>query len=176
MIKIILISGKAESGKDSTAILLKQSLEASGKKVLIVHYADYLKFICRQYYNWDGNKDEKGRHILQYIGTDVIRKRKPSFWVEIVIMLLSVLNLDYDFAIIPDCRFLDEISLMKKEYDTVAVNVVRLNYTNSLTPEQKIHPSETALDEFTFDYVLESEDGLDNLEKSVEKFIIAYNL
>ena len=72
--KVITISGKAQNGKDTTARLLKDVLEDDGNTVLIAHYADLLKYICKQFFGWDGNKDEQGRHTLQYVGTDVIRK------------------------------------------------------------------------------------------------------
>ena len=45
--KVITISGKAQNGKDTTAGLLKAALEADGYKVLITHYADLLKYICK---------------------------------------------------------------------------------------------------------------------------------
>ena len=47
--KVITISGKAQNGKDTTAGLLKSALEADGYKVLITHYADLLKYICKQF-------------------------------------------------------------------------------------------------------------------------------
>ena len=74
---VIMISGKAESGKDFTASILKEELEKKGRKILIVHYADYLKFIAKEYFGWDGVKDEKGRNIFAY------RKRSSS--VEVVV-------------------------------------------------------------------------------------------
>ena len=48
--KVIAISGKAQNGKDTTAGLLKSALEADGYKVLITHYADLLKYICKQFW------------------------------------------------------------------------------------------------------------------------------
>lgn len=82
MMKILLISGKAQHGKDTTAGMLKEQLESDGYRVLIAHYADLLKFICRQYFDWNGEKDEAGRHTLQYVGTDIIRKEHPDYWVD----------------------------------------------------------------------------------------------
>ena len=45
--KIITISAKARNGKDFCANLIKQKLESRGNKVLITHYADLLKYICK---------------------------------------------------------------------------------------------------------------------------------
>ena len=58
--KVICISGKAQHGKDTTAAILKELLEADGKSVKIAHFADLLKFICKTYFDWDGQKDERG--------------------------------------------------------------------------------------------------------------------
>ena len=62
--KVILISGKARSGKDTLAKVLGDYLKEQGKDVLITHYADSLKYICETVFKWDGKKDEKG--ILFY--------------------------------------------------------------------------------------------------------------
>ena len=167
--RVITISGKAEAGKDFTASIMKEILEeVDNKRVLIVHYADYLKFIAKQYYGWDGTKSKQGRELLQRLGTDVIRKRQPDFWVNVVCRLLSALEPDYDVAIIPDCRFPNEIDKMRICFtNTISVQVVRLNYENALTPEQRLHPSETALDDYPMDYVMEAESGREYIEEQV---------
>ena len=56
---VILISGKARSGKDSFANALSEILQSKDKKVLITHYADLLKYVCRQFFDWNGEKDEQ---------------------------------------------------------------------------------------------------------------------
>ena len=67
--KIINISGKAMAGKDTCALILKEKLESKNKKVLITHFADLVKYVSKQFFNWNGIKDEQGRTILQRIGT-----------------------------------------------------------------------------------------------------------
>lgn len=161
---VITVSGKAEAGKDFLAGILKEKLESKGKKVIIVHYADYLKFISKQYFGWDGTKSEEGRKILQTVGTEIVRKRNPDFWVNIACMLLKVFKDDYDYAIIPDCRFPNEIEIMKSEFNTLSVNIIRLNYENHLTPEQRLHPSEVSLDNYNFDIILSAQSGREYVE------------
>ena len=63
--KVIGIAGKAESGKSSFASILKEELEGQGKKVLLINYGDFVKFIAEKYYNWNGEKDVNGRALLQ---------------------------------------------------------------------------------------------------------------
>lgn len=167
-----MIAGKARNGKDSSAIFIKEKLESQGKKVLITHYADLVKYVCEKFFNWNGQKDEVGRTILQYVGTDVVRIQRPNFWVDFIIDILTLFKDEWDYVLIPDCRFPNELNRYNEEWDTTTVRVNRLNFENDLTEEQKNHISETALDSYNFDYYIESESGLDNLEKEVDKFLL----
>ena len=45
MTKVICIGGKAQNGKDTSAVVFSQVLADRGNKTLVVHYADLLKFI-----------------------------------------------------------------------------------------------------------------------------------
>ena len=47
--KVICISGKAQHGKDTVAKLIAQILEGYGNRVLITHFGDLLKYICKIY-------------------------------------------------------------------------------------------------------------------------------
>ena len=172
MKKLILISGKAQHGKDFTANTLKGKLELQDQKVLIVHYGDYVKSVCRDYFGWNGNKDEKGREILQKIGTDKARKNNPNIWVTVINELIKALAEDYDYILIPDTRFPNEINFMiREDYDVVSVRVNRIGFESTLTDEQKLHSSETALDKFNFDYYMNCETGYDSVHTAVEKLI-----
>lgn len=151
---VITISGKAECGKDTTAKELKTQLENMGYSVLICHYADLLKYICKTFFDWDGNKDEEGRTLLQMVGTETIRTKEPNYWVDFIKQILRFFKDEWDFVLIPDTRFPNEINLMKEEFHTVSIKVVRPNYENHLTEEQRQHASEVALDDFSFDYVI----------------------
>lgn len=92
--RVVCISGKARHGKDTLATMMKRVLEDTyGKSVLIIRYADQLKFILREYFGWDGIKDERGRALLQYVGTDLARNADPNIWVEYVMKFIEVLVL-----------------------------------------------------------------------------------
>ena len=170
-IKIILISGKARHGKDSTAKFIKQRLEAKGNKVLITFFGDLLKYILTKYFNWDGKKDENGRTLLQTIGTDVVRKQKPNYWVDFLVELFTLFEREWDYVIIPDVRFRNECERFIG-FDTINIRVERLNFQSPLTPKQQKHPSETELDNYEhFDYIIRAESGLDNLEREVNRFM-----
>lgn len=175
MNRTILISGKAGSGKDATAQFMKEELEKHGKKVLIMKYGDAVKWVLRDYFNWDGKKDITGRTLLQYIGTDVVRARHPNFWTGIVVGLLQAFEpyKDFDIALVPDARFPNEVDIALQSLQNCVA--VRINRTNpdgtewinpTLTEEQRKHPSETSLDNYAFDYIIHNDEGLDTLHES----------
>lgn len=169
--QIICIGGMAQSGKDSLADCLTQILSSKGFKTLTLHHADYLKFICKQYFGWDGVKDEKGRTLLQYIGTDVARKKDPYFWVNVIKNFLIMFGQEYDFIFIPDCRFVSEIETYKEIYNTTSVRMHRPNFDNGLTEAQKNHESETALNNYSFDVTINCSSGMDNVMQSAKTFV-----
>lgn len=170
--KVILISGKAQNGKDTVAQTLQNKLTNDGKRVLITHYADLLKYICKNYFGWDGVKDDNGRQMLQYVGTDVIRKQNPSLWVDFVAMMLKYFHENWDYVIIPDCRFPNEVTTMVDSgFDTVHLRVVRGDFNSPLTDEQQKHPSETALDNVKPDYYINNDGTLRDLEQTITNWI-----
>jgi len=166
--KVILISGKARHGKDTVATYIKEGLAKCGYKVLITHYADLVKYVCTTYFGWDGKKDEHGRHLLQYIGTDVVRANDPDYWVRFVYEIAKLFKDEWDYMIVPDARFPNEINTFKdSEFDTFHIRVVRENFDDGMTEEQRNHASETALDDCTPDWVVINDGTLDALmEKS----------
>ena len=143
--RVILISGSARFGKDSTAFMMKELLEKQKKKVLIIHYADNLKLFAKNYFGWSGQKDQKGRELLQWLGTDVVRNNYEDTWVDMIIALLKGIKTLYDYVIIPDVRFPNEIDKMCDNFNCITVRIIRPDFENGLTDEQKNHPSEVAL-------------------------------
>lgn len=172
--KVILISGKAQNGKDTSAAFLKDILTNDGARVCIAHYADLLKHICKAFFGWNGEKDEKGRHILQYVGTDVIRKREPAFWVDFIVKVLELFYDEWDYVIIPDCRFPNEVEKMRDHFDTVHIRVTRPGFVSPLTKEQQKHISETALDNTVPDFTIVNSGTLYDLRDALTDWVLAY--
>ena len=153
----IILSGKSGSGKDMVAGFMKEELAKHGKKALVIHFADALKWILREYFDWDGKKDEVGRTLLQTVGTDMVRAMHPGYWTGIVVGFIQAMEpySDFDVAIIPDARFDNE------------VNIALENLKNCVSVRiERNHPSETSLDCFAFDYVIHNDEGLDLLRDS----------
>lgn len=171
-IKVLAVSGKAQHGKDTAAKIIYDELESLGYKVLLTHYADLLKFICKSLFKWDGEKDEKGRQILQYVGTDVVRKERPNYWVQFVVDMIDLFGENWDYVIIPDTRFPNEIDVLEENFTNVQhIRVVRPNFVSTLTEEQLKHPSETALDDVVADFVLWNDGTEDDLIETIKTYI-----
>ena len=156
--KIILISGKAEAGKTTAANIIKYYLCGIGKRVAIVPYGQYVKDTAKMIFGWDGQKDENGRQLLQWWGTDVVRKKNENFWVNTVMRLAAVLDGEIDYLVIDDCRFPNEVELWKHEYGYLTLRIERPGHENALNEEQRRHPSETALDDYEFDVTISATD------------------
>lgn len=168
--KICCISAKARHGKDTAAKFIKEHLESVGKRVLITHYADLVKFVCTNYFNWDGKKDEKGRNLLQYVGTDRISRYQPSYWVDFIISILNFFENEWDYVLIPDCRYPIEATRMIENFDTVVLRVERPNFESELTAKQKQHSSEIAMDNYPFDVVLYNDADLEAFKNKLLHF------
>lgn len=171
--RVITISGKARSGKDTTALLLKEALEKKGYRVLITHYADLLKFVCKEYFGWNGEKDEEGRTLIQYVGTDIVRSRNPDYWVNFIIDMLKFFPGKWDYVLIPDCRFPNEIQRIGEEgFDVIHIRVRRECTDDTLTPAQRSHSSETALDKTMPDMFIYNDGGLEGFKEFVNTRLV----
>lgn len=172
--KVICISGKARHGKDTLAGVLKKHLEDHGNRVLVTHFGDLVKYICEKFFDWDEQKDEKGRTLLQYVGTDVVRTQEPNFWTDFIKKVLTLFPDEWDYVLIPDCRFPNEIECFKDgNFDAHLVRITRPNCDSGLTEQQLNHPSETAMDNYHADCYIINDSTLDNLEAQIPEILKA---
>lgn len=169
--RVVAISGKAESGKDTIAKEIKQLLEEQNYKAMIIHFADVLKFVCRQYFDWNGEKDEYGRTLLQQVGTEMREKNNPNMWVNITKELIRGIGVEFDYVLVPDTRFKEEIEMLNEYFDCISVRVLRQDidaygvtrvHVNNLTDEQRAHKSERDLDDYKFDLFITNDYYIDN--------------
>jgi hypothetical protein len=150
-VRILCLSGKAESGKSTAAEFIKCELAKQEYIAIVMSFANKVKYYAEKYFGWNGIKDECGRKLLQDIGM-IARKVNPNFWVEEILDFLRVFGSNFDYIIIDDCRFENEINIFKDEgYDVTAVRIERPGHENKLTEEQRKHISENALNDYNFD-------------------------
>lgn len=164
MTKIIAFSGRKQSGKSTGAQYVELALQRLKVPVSCATYsfADPLKRdICmnilgltyEQCYGSDEDKntmtdliwaDERltARRAMEIIGTDIFRQLLHDVWVRAT--MLKIQREKPDIAIIPDCRFPNEV-------DAILSNsgyVIRL----TLDPFNSQSNSEKALDENNYDW------------------------
>lgn len=161
--KIILISGKAEHGKDETALILKKIFELDGKKACIIGNADYLKMCCEKYLGWDGVKDEAGRSLLTEEGDKFVRAgdRDPNTWVSVTATFMKAYQSRFDAFLVKDTRYKNEITYFDDNFKDSFILTVRVNrpgHVSKLTEEQLKNRSETELDDYIFDWVIDAKD------------------
>ena len=168
--KIIILSGKARAGKDTTMNFLNEIYN----NIIQLQYGSYIKEYAKKISNWDGSEETKPRELLQQLGTNIIRENIDNkFFVKKMIDDIKVYSYFFDTIVISDARFKIEIDDIKNTFNNViAVRIERPNFDNGLTLEQKKHPSEIDLDDYNkFDYKLTNDGTLEDLKKKVEKLV-----
>lgn len=101
---------------------------------------------------------------MQEIGTDLFRNWQPSIWVDIAERKLLDKSQHNDIIIISDCRFPNELELIRK-HGGVLIHVVRPSLNISRKHE---HESEIALEGFDdFDYKIVNDCDCETLKKAL---------
>ncbi len=168
--KIIILSGKARAGKDTTMNFLNEIYS----NIIQLQYGSYIKEYAKKISNWDGSEETKPRELLQQLGTNIIRENIDNkFFIKKMIDDIKVYSYFFDTIVISDARFKIEIDDIKNTFNNViAVRIERPNFDNGLTSDQKKHPSEIDLDDYNkFDYKLINDGTLEDLKKKVEKLV-----
>ncbi len=172
--KVIILSGKARAGKDTTASYLKKEFESIGKCAIILQFSHYIKEYAKVISDWSGSEEDKPRELLQVLGTDIIRSKIDNdFFTKRMIEDIKVYSFFYDIVLISDARFVREIELIKSNFKSVvSINIERPNYESDLTISELNHSTETGLFGYTkFDYEIINDGSLDDLlVKSKEIF------
>ena len=172
--KIILINGKARSGKDFAAQILQKKLDRTIK----LAFADSIKdILCNtleitrnefdEYKNnfYDLKYSDKSltfRELIQNFGETMKEKFGNDFWARQLVDSINNPELsNSDYFIVSDFRF-------KIEYETLSKylgqdKIVTLYIEDKNISQDDKHISENALVDFDFDYYV------DNTEKNTEK-------
>ena len=109
-----------------------------------------------------------GKIILQNEYPKYLLSKDPD---DMIIALLKGIQTLYDYIIIPDVRFPNEVDKMCDNFDCITIRIIRPNFDNGLTDEQKNHPSETALDDYPMEYELINYGDFKNLLETIKTFL-----
>lgn len=185
VVKIILLSGKAGSGKNTVADFIQDYYSCDNHNVVkMTAFADALKKLALDL-GWDGKKDRLGRQLLQQLGA-CGRTYCDTVWVDKAIELIaktaytdrmdnSSTNTIY---CVTDVRYPNEIVAMEnffKSFENVSILKVRVDRCGDytiLTEEQRNDSSETSLDDYVgWDKVFKNSRDLKFLNSEVVKWL-----
>ena len=172
MERLYIISGKARHGKDTTALAIKKAYQ--NKRVINLSYGSYIKEFAQKISDWDGTEETKPRELLQTLGTDVIRNKiDKEFFVKRLCDDIKVYSYYFDIITISDARFPNEIETPKRLFDNViTIKVIRDGFESPLTSDERMHLTETALDDYDdFDYIIRNDGTISDLEEKVSKIV-----
>lgn len=172
--KTFIICGKARHGKDTVAEIIRNYYEEHEKKVTNLQYSSYIKEYAKKISNWDGSEETKPRELLQQLGTNVIRQKiDPLFFVNRIVDDIKVYNFFFDAITISDARFKVEVDIPKQNHkNIIAIHIIRPNFDNGLTEEQKKHPTEVDLDDYDkYDYEIINDGTIEDLKEKVIKIL-----
>lgn len=168
--KIIMICGKARSGKDTLTDYLIPGFE--NQKVCRIQISQYIKYYAMKYFGWDGKEETKPRDLLNKIGTEIIRNKiDPEFHINRLLQDFEVLSYFYDTFIVNDVRLPIEIEKVKEKYDDVTTIKI-FRESTELTDSQKKEMTETGLDNYKdFDFEVDNSGTLEELEQKANEIL-----
>ena len=172
--KIFIIGGCARSGKSTFGNLLKEELKDYGYKPCVMQITSPLYGYAENYFNYDPNRDPKPREFLQKMGIEIIKEKlgKKDFLLNRLYEDIEILSNFFDVFIITDARLINEFLSIKAKYDDViSIKLVRKDFDNKLTEEEKNHITEKEIAMYNdFDYIVYNT-GIDSLKEEALEII-----
>lgn len=181
--RIIGISGKAGSGKDTVAAYLRNEYGYAN-----MAFADPMKVFCQEIFDWSfdqlwGPSEEREkidpkwgfspRKALQLLGTEWGRALDEDMWVKIGLgRALEKIKDGYPGVVITDCRFGNELRLVRAS----GGSLIRLHRNGDTRGASGVpgHASEMEQDNIPdsdFDWVVENNSSKEQLFNQIEKFM-----
>ena len=171
---IFIVSGKANSGKDTSCDLINNYIKIKNRKSINLQFSSYIKMYAKAISGWDGSEDSKPRTLLQTLGTDIIRdKIDNNFFIDRVIGDIKVDSYYFDLITISDARFPEEIETISNKFKNVyKIKIERPNFVSSLDSKEKKHRTEIALDNYkNYDYVVINDSTIEDLNKKLKDIV-----
>jgi len=163
---VIGMTGLARSGKDTVADIL-----VGQYGFYKIGMSDPIYKIARDYYGWDGLRDDRGRKLLQDIGT-IGREYNKDVWVNYAkATIADVINKNYMIIsriniriVVCGVRYQNEVDLVRN-YDSN--QLWRVEGRGGLSWDVAKHSSEQHVNEFKVDQVINNSGSHDVLWKNV---------
>lgn len=169
MATIIAFSGKAGSGKDTAANIVKELIP----NTVHLSFAAPLKEMAQQYFPFCDviTKDPISRATLQGLGTLMREQVDPDYWVDK--LLNNIPGEDPNgMYVITDLRYLNElhnIYTLKREHNVYVIRMEGRRYEQDAS--LMAHPSETALDFEYFDYTYQNTGTIEDIKRYLQETI-----
>ncbi|MDE5888654.1 MAG: hypothetical protein K2H20_01395 [Bacilli bacterium] len=166
--KVFLVAGKAGSGKNEVANIIKKYLPDT----VITSLSKYIKLFALELTDWDGRDFNKPRAFLQNMG-DILREIDEDFLVRRMKEDFFVYNKLAIENVVIDLRLRHEIEYFKQieDLEVITIYVSSSSNVRDLSDEEKNHHTEVDLDNYEgFDYVIDNKFD-DTLEKDVIKIL-----
>ena len=185
--RIYLVTGKAYSGKDTTADYIVSRYNLRGYRTIKLALADQLKIISQQliklfygidiplkeFYNSStkdmvrpnlppfAGKPFTLRSVLQHVGTEIFRTYTyDSIWCDILYKKM----MGYDIVVISDCRFPNELNYFRSlGIKSTSIKLIR----ESVISEE--HQSESY--DLDVDFTLHNDSDIKNLFNYIDNII-----
>jgi len=112
---IVGFTGKAGAGKSTAAkTMIDVAIDSTAfGKAALMSFADPIKRIAKESFGWDGQKDEKGRRLLQVIGTEAGREYSSDIWIDALLKRADGLG-DECLVCVDDVRFDNEAEAIRE--------------------------------------------------------------
>lgn len=160
----IAFAGKMQVGKTSAADHLAR--RHGFRKYAL---ADPIKEIARDAFGWDGAKDERGRRLLQEIGS-VGRAYDPEMWLRRLAERMA-----RDAApriVVDDVRLAREVTFLESQGFTVVRILRPADRISTLTSDERArHETETELDDVPVDATIDNRGTLEELYAAVDRLV-----
>jgi hypothetical protein len=175
---IVMVSGRAGEGKTTFSEMCIDVLEKKDIMATVEPFAQGVKDTAR-FMGWNGEKDDKGRRLLQQIG-NCGREYNENIWAE---RTIDGINMDagvnsFDVVFIDDWRFPNEGNEVVKTFsDVIKVRICRPDEFHTLNGSELYNDiSETSLPDVEtkyYGYIIDNIGNLNELQVMAEQFIVA---
>jgi len=173
---IIGFGYKKGAGKTTSAKYIQQKLVGdfpSSVQTFLFAFGSKIKSVAN-HFGWDGEKDEKGRRLLQEVG-DIGRHYNPNIWINFVLDEIIKMKLVSDLFnkqrvyLVDDIRFEEEAEALKNLEVVDQTFIIRMDRD---TGSNDSHRSEHGMDNYNgWDLVIDNNGTMEELYEKLDGVI-----